>query len=319
MNAASPSAPPALPDLAEAGESHRQAPLRGPVIAPGLAVGRRQHLAWLGALLCGASGAQTAPAADGPPPGLPRTRPVPGGVVTLALGPSPEAPRARWGDTPVLVVGQPSGWWAVVGIGLSSAPGPLSVSSQAGNAPPRTHRIDVVAADYSVQRLKVPARQVDLSKDDLARHERERAHLAGVTATRSADTPATLAMQAPVPGPRSSSFGLRRIFNGQSRSPHSGMDIAAPTGTPVVAALAGRVIDTGDYFFAGRCVWVDHGSGLLTLYAHLNDIGTQTGRHLAAGEALGTVGATGRVTGPHLHWSVLLNRAYVDPALFLPA
>jgi murein DD-endopeptidase MepM/ murein hydrolase activator NlpD len=159
---------------------------------------------------------------------------------------------------------------------------------------------------------------VELSPEDQARFERERDHQRKVMATFSArDGADQFAMAAPVPGPRSSSFGLRRVFNGQPRAPHSGMDIAAPTGTPVKAPLAAKVLDTGDYFFNGGTVWLDHGGGLLTLYCHLSAIDVKAADVLRPGDRLGAVGATGRVTGPHLHWGVMLNRTMVDPALFV--
>jgi len=248
---------------------------------------------------------------------LPQHRSVPGGVAVIDLGPSSAPPRVTLGGVSVLVIGDAARWTAVVGIALGTKPGPSHILVQrAGTAVVRqSFAIDPVR--YPEQRLNVAPGKVDLSRQDIERYERERTHLAEVAATLSDSAPASLRLRQPTEGSRSSSFGLRRIFNGQPRSPHSGMDIAAPSGSPVVAAAAGRVIDTGDYFFNGKTVWVDHGRGLLTMYCHLSAIDVKPGDQLAAGEVLGAVGATGRVTGAHLHWSVSLNRAMVDPALFL--
>jgi murein DD-endopeptidase MepM/ murein hydrolase activator NlpD len=248
---------------------------------------------------------------------LPQHRSVPGGVAILDLGASSEPPSVSFGTAPVLVVGDATQWTAVVGIALSAKPGTSHVLVHRVGATDVRQPFTIESARYAEQRLTVPRGKVDLSKEDIERYERERAHLAKVAATVSDTIPASLRLRQPTAGPRSSSFGLRRIFNGQPRSPHSGMDIAAAVGSPVIAAAAGRVIDTGDYFFNGKTVWLDHGRGLLTMYCHLSTIDVKPGDTLAAGDVLGAVGATGRVTGAHLHWSVSLNRAMVDPALFL--
>ncbi|MGD9773572.1 MAG: peptidoglycan DD-metalloendopeptidase family protein [Diaphorobacter sp.] len=250
----------------------------------------------------------------------PRALPVPGGVARLSLGPSPGRPVVHAGDSPALVLGDPIEWTAIVGIPLAAPVGEAHVTVQAAaGAPARRIAYRVAAKKYSEQRLTVAPRTVDLAPEDLARHERERAHQQQVMATFSTPLPTDLQMRQPVPGRRSGSFGLRRVFNGQPRNPHSGMDIAAATGTPVTAPLPGRVIDVGDYFFNGGTVWLDHGGGLLSMYCHLSQMDCQVGDVLRAGEAFCKVGATGRVTGPHLHWGVMLNRTMVDPALFLAA
>jgi murein DD-endopeptidase MepM/ murein hydrolase activator NlpD len=136
-------------------------------------------------------------------------------------------------------------------------------------------------------------------------------------ATFSPEVGSILRMRQPTLGRRSSSFGLRRTFNGGARNPHGGMDIAAPQGALVVAAAAGHVIDVGNYLFNGNTVWLDHGAGLLTMYCHLSATRVQVGDELPAGAPLGEVGATGRATGPHLHWSVSLNQNMVDTVLFM--
>ncbi|MBE7420365.1 MAG: peptidoglycan DD-metalloendopeptidase family protein [Ideonella sp.] len=248
---------------------------------------------------------------------LPRRHGVPGGVVAIALGASPTRPEARAHGVPLLVLGDPQGWTALVGIALSAKPGTGAIEVQRAGKPAARLTYKIRSQQYAEQRLTVAPRTVDLSQEDLARYERERTHLAQVITTFTDRLPTALRMQQPTPGPRSSSFGLRRVFNGQARNPHSGMDIAAATGTPVIAPAAGRVIDTGDYFFNGRTVWIDHGAGLLTMLCHLSAIDVKPGDEVATGQRVGAVGATGRVTGAHLHWSISLNRAMVDPALFL--
>jgi murein DD-endopeptidase MepM/ murein hydrolase activator NlpD len=248
---------------------------------------------------------------------LPQQRLAPGGVARVALGVSAEAPRATFNGVRALVIKEAGQWTAVLGIALAAAPGRANLQVQRTGEPEATVAFNVKPWHYAEQRLKVAPGQVDLAKDDLARFERGRAHTAQVIATFSEPTPASLQLRPPVPGPRSSSFGLRRVFNGQPRNPHSGMDIAAPQGTPVLAPAPGRVIDTGDYFFNGNTVWLDHGAGWLTMYCHLSAISVKVGDELAAGTPIGAVGATGRATGPHLHWGVTLNRTMVDPALFL--
>ena len=277
-------------------------------------------LATLGALGLPSTHAGAAPSSAEASAVWPQGAQVPGGVARLSLGPSPTRPEARTdAGIPLLVLGDPIAWTALVGIPLAATPGQARITVRAEDGAERQIAYAIASKRYSEQRLKVAPGTVDLSPADQARYERERAHLASVMATFSDPSLQDLEMRVPVPGQRSSSFGLRRVFNGQSRNPHSGMDIAAVTGTPVAAPLPGKVIDTGDYFFNGGTVWLDHGGGLLTMYCHLSRIDAKAGDQLQAGERLGAVGATGRATGPHLHWSVMLNRAMVDPALFIAA
>ena len=253
---------------------------------------RRQCAAGLAALACGAARAEK------PALLLPLNAAVPGGVVVVPLGSGAQAPQARLNGLPLLVMGSAAtGWQAVVGLSLATKPGALTVLVTSGAAAPRSITITVKDKRYAEQRLTVPPRHVDLSPADLARHEREREQQRPVMATFSPTVPASLRMQQPVDGPRSSSFGLRRVFNGQARNPHSGMDIAAPVGAPVVAPLPGTVIDVGDYFFNGKTVWLDHGSGLLSLFCHLSAFDVAVGDGVAGGQRVAAVGATGRVTG----------------------
>jgi murein DD-endopeptidase MepM/ murein hydrolase activator NlpD len=245
---------------------------------------------------------------------------APGRVAQLRLGAAPQPPKARYDGRRLLVRQERGEWIALAGIPLSVKAGStVPVEIDYGGGRHEVRKLPVLPWNYQVQRLEMPVEQADLPPEQLARYEKEREHLAKVLRTFTETAPADLALLQPVPGRRSGSFGLRRVINGVARSPHGGLDIAAPTGTPVIAAAAGRVADAGEYLFLGRTIILDHGQGLLTLYSHLSAMHVAPGGVVAAGATIGEVGATGRATGPHLHFSVYLNAASVDPAIFLPS
>jgi len=251
-------------------------------------------------------------------PDLPNENAVPGGVKILRLDSTgPSLPYVDADGHRALVLQADSTWVAVIGIPLSAPLGMRQVVVHGTNGR-QVIEFSVGNKQYASQSLKVAPRQVDLSAADLARVNEEKIRIDHALSQWTEPAPESLRMPQPVPGPRSSSFGSRRIFNGQARNPHSGMDIAAPGGTPVLTPIAGTVVDTGEYFFNGNTVFVDHGRGLISMYCHLSAVDVKPGQRLAAGTRIGAVGMTGRATGPHLHWGLSLNRAWVDPALFLP-
>lgn len=250
--------------------------------------------------------------------GLPESRPVPGGVALIPLA-SDTRPGVTYNDRRVMVVRGDERWYAVVGIGLDAEPGTerLRVEDKDGTA--RTVTFEVRDREYPEQRITLDnERMVNPYEDDLERIRRERSRInKALTAWRDEESPA-LTFRLPVEGPQSSAFGLRRYFNDQPRKPHSGIDLAADAGTPITAPADGVVTETGNFFFNGNTVFVDHGQGLVTMYCHLSEIAVSPGDRVDTGESIGKVGATGRVTGAHLHWSVSLNGHMVDPYLFLP-
>ena len=244
---------------------------------------------------------------------------VPGGVARLHLGSADQPPKAFLDGRRLLVRSERGEWVAVAGVPLSARPkSRLTVDVTHSDGRKEAQAIRIVDKKYLTQHLTVAPDQADLPQEQIARYEKEREHIRKVLQTYSEATPASLALLQPVGGRRSGSFGLRRIINGKPRSPHGGMDIAADEGTPIMAPIAGRVVDVGEYLFLGRTLVLDHGQGLLTLYSHLSAVDVAAGDAVPLGATIGKVGMTGRVTGPHLHFSVYLNAASVDPAIFLP-
>jgi len=241
--------------------------------------------------------------------------PWPGGIAIIDVGPA-EAPRpvVEFDERRVLVTKSGDRWLAAVGIPLDAPTGELSIRVNTA----RDVVFEVREHAYSEQRLTVKNKKyVSPDEAQLERISRERRIIdAALGNWRDIDVGA-LALAAPVDGPRSSSFGLRRFFNDQPRAPHKGMDIAAVEGTIIAAPGKGVVTATGDYFFNGKTVIIDHGQGFVTMYCHLSEIGVHEGQQLETDDPVGAVGATGRVTGPHLHFGTYLNGTAVDPALLL--
>ncbi len=247
---------------------------------------------------------------------LPVAAAVPGGVAVLPTG--MQAVSARYRESRVLLAELDGVQYAVVGIPLSATPGSHVLEMRDATGTSSTLSFTVTDKQYVEQRLTITnERQVNPNNEDMERINRESAEMNAAFSRWDESLQPVLRMQAPTEGVRSSSFGLRRFFNEQPRAPHSGMDIAAPEGTPIVAPAPGVIVATGHYFFNGNTIILDHGHGLISLYCHMNTIDVAVGQRVAAGQQIGAVGQTGRVTGPHLHWSINLNNVRVDPALFL--
>ncbi|MDY6943331.1 MAG: peptidoglycan DD-metalloendopeptidase family protein [Pseudomonadota bacterium] len=251
---------------------------------------------------------------------LPRAAAVPGGIAVIPLtsdAAEPEPAEVRYDGRRVLTVRSDGRWFALVGIPLSATAGAHRVVV-ADDAGPRDVAFVVTEKQYAEQRLNVAPKMVDLDAETLARVRAETPRIRKALRHWSGTLLADQArLDSPVEGPFSSPFGLRRFFNDQPRKPHSGLDIAAPEGTPIHAPATARVIDAGDFYFNGNTVFLDHGRGLVTMYCHLQAIDVKPGDRLNAGERIGRVGQTGRVTGAHLHWAVALNGHLIDPMLFL--
>jgi murein DD-endopeptidase MepM/ murein hydrolase activator NlpD len=217
-----------------------------------------------------------------------------------------------------MVLATGSAYTAVVGLPLATKPGTHRLNIKDASGKVVSHKFTVTDKTYQSQHITIKdKRKVNPEKRDMERIGREQRQIKKALAAWNEQPPETLRFLLPVEGPVSSPFGLKRFFNEQPRRPHSGLDLAAAEGTPIRAPASGRIADTGDFFFNGNTVFIDHGQGLVTMYCHMSRIDVEPNQEVASGEIIGAVGKTGRATGAHLHWGVSLNDARVDPMLFL--
>lgn len=189
----------------------------------------------------------------------------------------------------------------------------LSVTDGAGANFRLTRQIPIEPRDYGFQSLTLPRSVVELDATALARVKEEAEKFEQAWAAFTSERLWRGKFAAPVNGPITGPFGIRRIINGQERSRHTGVDLQAPEGTPVHAPARGQVVLVEDFFFSGKSVVMDHGLGLFSMYFHLSSVEVKLGQEIEKGQALGRVGKTGRATGPNLHWGVRLNGARIDP------
>ena len=205
-------------------------------------------------------------------------------------------------------------WRAIVGIDLDVKPGTYSITAEPSGA---SYQLKVLAKTFRTRRLSVDEAFVTPPASAAARIAKEAALLAETWKTSAPERLWSTPFERPVPQPANSAFGTRSIFNGTPRSPHGGADFLSPAGTPILAPNAGRIAVAENLYYSGNTVIIDHGLGVFSMLAHLSRIEVTRDAHVHAGDRIGLVGATGRVTGPHLHWAVRVNDARVDPLSLL--
>lgn len=249
----------------------------------------------------------------------PRHAPVPGGIAVIDLPGDPGGrPEVRYRGRQALVIpGEDGGYQTILGIPLNADPGEHQFEVRLdGSSETRSFRVE--PKDYKESRITIAdENMVTPDAEAMERIRKERPRIGNALAHRSEKDEVPVQFILPVAKRQTSGFGLKRFINDQPRNPHSGLDIAGATGTPIVAPAAGTVIEAGHFYFNGKSVFLDHGQGLISMFSHMDEIDVEVGDTLETGDPIGKVGMTGRVTGPHLHWGVALNDTMVNPRYFL--
>ena len=251
---------------------------------------------------------------------FPVASPVPGGVAIVKLNKHyNKQSKVYFSNKRILTRKVNNIWQAMIGLPLKIKPGIHKIKIINTHGKKTEQEFSVHNKDYETRHITIKnKRMVSPTKKDIERHYKEKPYIIAALKTWTENNDVQTQFSLPVNGRFSSIFGLKRIYNNQKRiRRHTGLDIAAPTGTSIKSPAKGKVIRTGSYFFTGNTVFIDHGQGLISMYCHLDKTHVQADQQLQQGDLVGTVGMTGRVSGPHLHWVVSLNNTKVDPKLFL--
>jgi murein DD-endopeptidase MepM/ murein hydrolase activator NlpD len=246
---------------------------------------------------------------------LPQDSRVPGGLAVISLDPLNAKKDITFKGQKIWQLSDTdNNHWAIIGIPLNQKVGEVNYKIEDEN-----HIFTITNKVYREQYLTVKRKHSNPPADQIQRIQKESrlSREAFTTFSKPHHSDAYQGFLKPAQGPTSSPFGLKRFFNKQARRPHSGIDIAAPRGADIIAPAAGEIILTGHFFFNGNSIFIDHGQGLVTMYCHMDTLERKQGDRVKAGDVIGKIGSTGRVTGPHLHWTVSLNNSRIEPLLFL--
>ncbi len=248
-----------------------------------------------------------------------KNTPIPGGVAVIDFESNHANPKAFYRTSPLYVQRiKDQHWQALLGIPLMEKPGKKSITVKDFSS--RTFAFEIKQHAYKEQHITLKGKKkkyVNPNNAHMERIKKERLALSKPRKTFSTEALSKGLFKRPVDGVTTGDFGLKRFYNGQARRPHTGLDYAGDIGTPVKAPANGKVILTGNYFFNGNAIFLDHGRGLISVYIHLDKILVKPGQFVSQGEIMGTIGKTGRATGPHLHWGVYLNRTVINPNILM--
>ncbi|RUM86084.1 MAG: M23 family peptidase [Candidatus Thioglobus sp.] len=248
-----------------------------------------------------------------------KNTPIPGGIAVIDFETNNEKPTAFYNNMPLYVQHiKDQHWQVLVGIPLMEKLGKKSIKVQGSLA--RSFDFEVTEHNYTEQYITLKGKKKKYVNPNLAHMDRinkERPILSNARKIFSNNTVSDGLFTRPVNGVTTSPFGLKRFYNKQPRRPHTGLDYAGDIGTLIKAPADGKVILSGKYFFNGNAVFLDHGQGLVSVYIHMNKRLVKQGQHIKQGDVIGTIGQTGRATGPHLHWGIYLNQTVINPNLLM--